>query len=142
MAGGYAVPGFSDVVDPTAAELRAWAYAPDSVPTHRLPDDFDLLVTNERLIHTLFALAADPDCPARRFALHCLHVYAAAAIRSRFRTHPRKRLRRLVERAEATADVALARWAHNCRVLLARPDLFDYAEWCQGELVRRPRRIG
>ena len=33
-------------------------------------------------------------------------------------------------------------WAHNSRVLLARPELFDYHDWCEGGLVRRHRRIG
>jgi hypothetical protein len=32
-------------------------------------------------------------------------------------------------------------WAHNTRVLLARPNLFDYHEWCEGGLVRQTRRL-
>ncbi|WP_189114952.1 hypothetical protein [Pilimelia terevasa] len=136
------VRGFTSVVDPTPAELRAWAYAPDSVPVTALPPDFDLLVTGDRLIGTLFALALDDTCPARRFALHCLHIYAGDAIRTAFRHHPRRRLRRLVEQAEGRGDEVLVRWAHNCRVLLARPELFSYADWCEGGLVRRPRSLG
>ena len=45
---------------------------------------------------TLFELAIDRSCPARRFALHCLYIYAADGIRTQFRAHPKRRLRKLV----------------------------------------------
>ncbi|HET8683690.1 MAG TPA: hypothetical protein VFM54_17755 [Micromonosporaceae bacterium] len=134
--------GFANPVDPTPGELRAWAYNPDTVPLHTMPADWDLLVSGDRLIGTLFEIAMDPTCPARRFALHCLYIYAADGIRTSFRAHPKRRLRRLVEQAEHDGDELLATWAHNTRMLLARPDLFDYHDWCEGGLVRQPRRIG
>ncbi|HZN20676.1 MAG TPA: hypothetical protein VFB84_21195 [Micromonosporaceae bacterium] len=134
--------GFANPVDPTPGELRAWAYNPDTVPLHTMPPDWDLLVSGDRLIGTLFEIAIDPTCPARRFALHCLYIYAADGIRTNFRAHPKRRLRRLVEQAEHDGDELLTTWAHNTRMLLARPDLFDYHEWCEGGLVRQPRRIG
>jgi len=134
--------GFANPVDPKPAELRAWAYHPDAMVLRSLPPDWDLLVTTDALISTLFELATDPSCPARRFALHCLYIYAADAIRTSFRAHPRRKLRRYVEQAERTGDEQLTTWAYNARMLLTRPDLFDYHDWCQGGLVRSPRRIG
>lgn len=134
--------GFANPVDPTPRELRAWAFQPGSVPLHTMPADWDLLVAGDRLIGTLFELAMDPSCPARRFALHCLYIYAADAIRTNFRAHPRRKLRKLVEEAESDGDEMVRFWAHNSRMLLARPELFDYHEWCEGGLVRTPRRIG
>jgi hypothetical protein len=134
--------GFANPVDPTPAELRAWAYQPDSVPLHSMPPDWDLLVSGDRLVGTLFDLAMDPACPARRFALHCLYIYAADGIRTSFQAHPKRRLRKLVEQAEEHGDEMMATWAHNARMLLARPDLFDYHDWCEGGLVRDPRRLG
>jgi len=134
--------GFANPVDPTTAELRAWAYHPDSVPLQEMPPDWDLLVAGDPLIGTLFELAVDRDCPARRFALHCLYIYAADAIRTDFRAHPRRKLKRFVEQAEKDGDEMLAIWAHNAKMLLARKELFDYADWCEGGLVRKPRRIG
>jgi hypothetical protein len=133
--------GFGNPVDPTPAELRAWAYQPDSVPLHSMPPDWDLLVSGDRLIGTLFDLAMDPSCPARRFALHCLYIYAADGIRTGFQAHPKRRLRKLVEQAEEHGDEMLATWAYNSRMLLARPELFDYHDWCEGGLVRNPRRL-
>jgi hypothetical protein len=134
--------GFANPVDPSPAELRAWAHQPDSVPLQSLPPDWDLLVSGDRLIPTLFELASDPSCPARRFALHCLYIYAADAIRTNFRAHPKRRLRKLVEHAEHLGDESMATWAHNARMLLAKPELFAYHDWCEGGLVRQPRRLG
>jgi hypothetical protein len=134
--------GFVNPVDPTPAELRAWAYHPDTIPLTSMPADWDLLVAGDHLILTLFELAMDRSCPARRFALHCLYIYAADGIRTNFTAHPKRRLRRMVEQAEQEGDELMRIWGHNTRMLLARPDLFDYHDWCEGGLVRSPRRIG
>lgn len=135
-------PGFANPVDPTPAEMRAWAYRPESVPLQNMPADWDLLVAGDHLIGTLFDVAMDTSCPARRFALHCLYIYAADGIRTGFRAHPKRRLRKMVEQAESSGDEMMSTWAHNARVLLARPELFDYRDWCEGGLVRQPRRLG
>ena len=120
--------GFANPVDPTPGELRSWAYHPEAVPIEGMPADWDLLVAGDRLIGTLFAL-------------HCLYIYAADGIRTGFRAHPKRRLRKFVELAESEGDDFLGTWAHNTRMLLARPDLFDYHDWCEGGLVRSPRRL-
>ncbi|QOC94645.1 hypothetical protein [Micromonospora craniellae] len=133
--------GFANPVDPSSAELRSWAYQPDSVPLTSMPPDWDLLVSGDRLIMTLFDLAMDAHCPARRFALHCLYIYAADGIRTSFRAHPKRRFRKLVDQAERNGDEMMRTWAHNSRVLLSRPELFVYREWCEGGLVREGRRL-
>lgn len=133
--------GFVKPVDPSPSELRAWAYHPDAITLQSMPADWDLLVANDRLVATLFDLASDPHCPARRFALHCLYIYAADAIRTKFRAHPKRRVRKLVKQAEAGQDESLKIWAYNTRVLLARPEMFDYHEWCEGGLVRHQHRL-
>ncbi|HEX6967583.1 MAG TPA: hypothetical protein VF174_01965 [Micromonosporaceae bacterium] len=133
--------GFANPVDPSPTELRAWAYQPDSVPPQSMPANFDLLVAGDHLITTVFDLAMDPSCPARRFALHCLYIYAGDAITTNFRSQPRRRLRKLVKRAEEHGDELMRTWAHNCRVLLTKPHLFDHRDWYEGGLARRPRRL-
>jgi hypothetical protein len=137
-----AFQAFANPVDPSPGEIRAWLYQPDSVQLESLPVDWDLLVANDRLIATMVEVALDPACPARRFALHAMYIYAADAIRTNFRAHPRRRLRRFVEITEERGDEALTTWAYNVRKLLSDPDLFDYHSWCEGGLVRRPRKIG
>lgn len=133
--------GFANPVDPTPAELREWAYQPGSVPLQSMPANWDLLVAGDHLLTTLFDLAMDASCPARRFALHCLYIYAGDAIATNFRSQPKRRLWKLVRRAERHGDELMATWAHNCRMLLADPSRFDYHDWCEGGLVRRPRRL-
>jgi len=119
---------------------RAWEALPPSAreALERAIEDLPSDLTHWR---TLLDLALDVRCPARRFALHCLYIYAADAIRTKFRAHPKRRLRKLVEQAEEEGDDVMDTWAHNTRVLLAVPDLFDYREWCEGGLVRHPRRL-
>lgn len=136
-----AFSGFANPVDPSPGELRAWAYNPDVVPLQTMPPDWDLLVSGDRLVPTLFELAMDRACPARRFALHCLYIYAADGIRTQFRAHPKRRLRKLVQQAEQLGDDPMKTWAHNSRVLLAKPDLFEYHDWCEGGLVRSGKRL-
>ena len=133
--------GFANPVDPSPVELRAWAYQPDSVPLESMPQDWDLLVSGDQLITTMFDLAMDPSCPARRFALHCLYIYASDGIRRKFRAHPKRRLVKLLKQAERHGDDLMTTWAHNTRVLMARPELFDYHQWCEGGLVRQARRL-
>jgi hypothetical protein len=134
--------GFVNPADPTSVELRAWANRPNSVPLHTLPANWDQLVVNERLIGTIYEIAMKPSCPARRFGLHCMYLYSADAVRTDFRVHPRRRLKKFVESAESSNDKMMSAWAHNTRMLLARPTLFNYHDWCEGGLVRHPRRLG
>lgn len=134
--------GFASLVDPRPDELRAWAYHPNSVAPATMPHNWDLLIATNDLADTLFALAMDPSCPARRFALHCMYIYAAGGVRTSFRQQPRRKLRRYVDEAGRRGDAPLQLWAHNTRALLERSDLFDYPDWYKGGLVRSPRRIG
>jgi hypothetical protein len=134
--------GFANPVDPTAEELRAWAYQPDTVPLEAMPAEWDLLLSTDELAGTLLDLAMDRSCPARRFALHCLYIYAADGVRQNATGHRKRRMRKFIERADQWGDDLMQTWAHNCRVLMDRPELLDYSEWCEGGLVRHPRRIG
>ena len=58
--------------------------------------------------------------------------------------HPEDDALRLVyaDFLEEYGDEQMEIWAHNSRVLLARQDLFDYYDWCEGGLVRENRRLG
>jgi hypothetical protein len=134
--------GFANLVDPRPDELRAWAYQPESVPLDVMPEDWDLLIAGDDLAPTVFELAMDPQCPARRFFQHCMYIYAADSVRQNATGPRRRRLKRYVERAEEAGDEPMSVWAHNCRVLIDRPEIFEYAEWIEGGLVRHPRRLG
>ncbi|WP_232805818.1 hypothetical protein [Glycomyces xiaoerkulensis] len=131
--------GFAHPALPTVDEIRAWALDPHSVaPEGR---QWDLTLATDELVDAWLELAADPTCPKRSFALHVLYIYAGDAVRTKFRVHTRKRIDRLLERAEETRDQYVGLWAANTRALIDQPDLFDYDEWCNGGLVLRPRRL-
>ena len=132
--------GFANPVNPTPAELRAWAYDPKAGPP-KVSGQWDLVLADDELMPTWVELAADPICPKRTFALHCLYLYAADAVRTGFRAHPRRRVKKLLDRAQATDDAWVTLWVTNTKALIADPNLFDYHEWCAGGLARRPRRL-
>ena len=133
---------FDNPVDPSPEELTTWAYHPESVPIEMMPVDWDLLVAGDVLAPTLFDLAMDARCPARRFALHCLYIYAADGFRPNATSLRKRRLRKYIERAEELGDETMSTGAHNCRVLMTRPEMYDHQEWMEGGLVRHPRRLG
>jgi len=138
----HSFTGFGNPVDPRPEELRGWAYNPDAVPLEQMPFDWDLLIAGDVLAPTLMDLAMDRHCPARRFALHCLYIYAADGVRPNATSLRKRRLRKYIERAEEVGDEPMTTWAHNCRVLMTRPEIFDHHDWFEGGLVRRPRRLG
>ncbi len=132
--------GFADPVDPRPEELRAWAYHPEALPYDALPPDWDLLIAGDVLAPTLFELAMDRRCPARRFAVHCLYIYAADSIRHAT-SRRKRRLNGFVQRARDLGDDTMAVWAYNCVMLASHPELFDHGEWMEGGLARHPRRL-
>lgn len=132
--------GFVSAVNPTPDELRAWANDPAAGPPP-IAAQWDLLLADDPLMPTLLELAADPTCPKRTFALHCLYLYAADAVRTGFRAHSKRKVRKLLKHAEALGDAWVSLWVHNTKALISDPNLFDYREWCQGGLARRPRRL-
>lgn len=131
--------GFAHPALPTVDEIRAWALDPSSVaPEGR---QWDLTLATDELADTWLELAADTTCPKRSFALHVLYIYSGDAVRTKFRVHTRKRVDRLLDKAQETGDRYVGLWAANTKALIRQPDLFDYDEWCNGGLVRRPRRL-
>ncbi|GAA2681060.1 MULTISPECIES: hypothetical protein [Actinoplanes] len=134
--------GFGNPVDPRPGEIESWAYHPEAVPLSAMPRDWDLLISGDVLGPTLFELAMDRQCPARRFAQHCMYIYAADGVRQNASSQRKRRLKKFVERAEEVGDEPMQIWAHNCRVLMTRPELFDHHDWMEGGLVRNPRRLG
>jgi len=131
--------GFAHPALPTVEEIRAWALDPASVaPEGR---HWDLTLATDELVDTWLELAGDATCPKRSFALHVLYIYSGDAVRTKFRVHSRKRVDKLLEKAKGTRDQYVGLWAANTKALIRRPDLFDYDEWCNGGMVRRPRRL-
>jgi hypothetical protein len=126
---------FENRVNPTAAEIRRWAFSAEAM--HPM-QDWDLIVAHPDLATTLIALAADPDCPRRRFFLGCLYLIAGDAVRSHYLTLSVDGLRTLTDEADGHADPWLRSWAARTRALIEAPGTFDYDAWCCHGLAREP----
>jgi len=117
-------------LDPTEAEIRAWAYEADSLEPMQ---DWHLIIWGEVDPGLLVELAADPDCPKRSYFLWCLYGRIGDEVRT-------SRLDDLtwatVDRSLTGGEAAVARWAARSTTLRDRPELFNYEDWCGGELAR------
>ncbi|MFD9888339.1 hypothetical protein ACFWY9_03295 [Amycolatopsis sp. NPDC059027] len=127
-------PQFEDVVNPTAAEITAWAYTPGA---EQPMEDWDLILalTDKGL---LLELVADPSCPQREILLSCLYIYTGDAVRARYRTSPERDLLAVLAQAEKYDEPWLTTWAKRTRALMAAPETFDYDAWCGEGLARSP----
>ncbi|MFE0025827.1 hypothetical protein [Amycolatopsis sp. NPDC059021] len=127
-------PHFEDVVNPTAAEITAWACTPGAEEPMQ---DWDLVLS-----HTdkglLLELAADPSCPQRETMLSCLYIYAGDAVRTQYRAHPEHELLTMLDQAAGYAEPWTRTWATRTRALMAAPETFDYDAWCGEGLARSP----
>lgn len=130
-------PAFEDGTNPTFEEMRAWAYAPEAQPP--VSQDWDVIATRPEFGSLFVTLAADRQCPQRRFFLGCLYLLAGDAVRTRFRTMPEKSLMELTGEAMSTGEAWVSTWAARTRALLRTPESFDYKDWCDPRgLARTP----
>jgi hypothetical protein len=47
----------------------------------------------------------------------------------------------MIAQAGSSQDEQLRIWAANAQALVINPEIFNYADWCEGDLVRKPRRL-
>jgi hypothetical protein len=125
---------FDNVSNPTAEEVRAWAYSGDLAPEQ----DWDLVLAEVHLAPTLIELVADERCPGRDFPLRVLYLLVGDAVRSGYQQTRPEDLEPLFSEAERRGELGLTTWATRSRQLLEQPDRFDYAAWCDGGLAREP----
>ena len=125
---------FTDPLDPEAAELRAWAYAPDAEEPCQ---DFDLMLANTGREDLFVEFAGDDACPTREWFLSVLYLMVGDAVRTGFGTLSEPGVRTLLARADAVDSTPLRRWQQRSLCLMDDPGSFDYEEWCAGGLARR-----
>lgn len=125
---------FTDPLDPTDAQLRAWAYAPDA---EALCQDFDLMLANTGRDALFVEFAADGACPTREWCLSVLYLMVGDAVRTGLATLSESGVRTLLARADGIDSVPLRRWQERSLRLMRDPASFDYDDWCAGALARR-----
>ncbi len=69
---------FRDYVNPTADEIRSWAFSSYNTPMQ----DWELVITDDINLPTVLMLAADTQCPKREFMLSSLYVYVGDKVRA------------------------------------------------------------
>jgi hypothetical protein len=126
-----------DPLDPTDAELHAWAASGDLAPMQ----DWDLIIAEPIRAPVLIDLAADGPAESREFFLHCLYLLVGDAVRSRFNTASKETVEDVLAGAETTAgeSESIALWLARSRRLLEHPEEFEYDAWCGGGLARAQR---
>jgi hypothetical protein len=122
---------FHNPWNPTAEEVRAWAYDADA--TH--DQDWELAVIHSGYDELLIELAADSSCPNAGFFLACLYLLVGDYVRTEGRSQPGLDLPALFERAESTTDPDLHLWVVRSRDLIRHPEKFDYKRWCCGSIL-------
>ncbi len=124
-------PTVENPVEPTETEIRAWALDADSLEPMQ---DWHLIIWGAVDPGLLVELASDPDSPKGPYFLWCLYGRVGDEVRTgRFDGGTWD----VVSRSVASDDPAVSRWAARSMTLRSRPELFDYEDWCGGELARR-----
>ncbi len=116
-----------DDCQPTAEELREWAFDPDAMA----PQDWDLVIACDPEYDELFLdLAADDACPKCGDFLSILYIAMGDTVRSSFGTRSRESTERLIAMGDRYAHPEIKKWQKRSRHLMDHPETFDYRRWC------------
>lgn len=113
-------PSFVDVVNPTPAEIRAWASSGAFEPM----EDWDLIIADVGNLALLLELAGDQACPARKYFLDSLYCLIGHSDRAD------PRLLRAAEVARTASDAWIATWGRRVGQVAEHPSGFKRADWC------------
>lgn len=123
-------PLFKAPMEPTAVEVRRWADSGSLWPEQ----DWDLCIwSDDGLLDTFVELATDDRTQKHEFFLSLLYGRVGDAVRSGMVS---KRTADLIEELGDSDHQPLRRFAQRAKALLARPELFDYDDWCRGGLTK------
>jgi hypothetical protein len=122
-----------DPYNPTADELKSWAYLPDAEEPEQ---DWDLIALRDSPYrHLIMEFAADRLCPNRRYFLHVLYLTAGDLYRATIRPEGERRRELLLfaEQLRSTGSFWLQRLAERIDGLLSGGENFEYELWCAGK---------
>jgi len=114
-------PFFEDWVNPTAMELRTWAYANAYQPEQ----DFETMLDGPEVLPVVVECAEDPDCGARKFMLVSLYCTVG-------HLHPddRRRVRSVALSSSESGDPAVRTWGRRAVAVIDAPESMDRSQWC------------
>jgi hypothetical protein len=125
---------FTDVANPTEAEIRRWA----ATPRVRYPmEDWDIIISCRSEFDRLFIeLAGDEGCPHQETFLHILYLLVGDAVRSNWNTRSEADIRKLLALGADHPNPSIQRWAARASSLAENPATFDYKQWCDRGFAR------
>jgi len=130
--GVIAEPLFERSLDPTPDEIRRWASSDCLVPD----PDWDLCIwSDDAFLPTFVQLATDRRIRHPDFFLRLLYGRVGDAVRS---GQVSSRTTELITELVGSQHQQLRRFAQRAASLVARPELFEYDDWCMGVLSRDP----
>ena len=112
---------FADVVNPTADELRAWAYADTDLPF----EDFEMVLDSADVLPAVVECASDTNCPTKTFLLRSLYCSVGHST-----MEDRPRLRATADAALASSDAAVRTWGRRSIRVIDGTDTLVRDEWC------------
>jgi hypothetical protein len=117
--------------NPTAEDLRLWAYDAESLEPEQ---DWDLVLSWTPYDDLFLEFASDPGCPKANYFLALLYLIVGDAVRSKYRTKAKEDVQALLQKAEKRFPKhCIDLWVSRSRELLAHPDTFRYTDWCGGD---------
>ncbi|WCN37018.1 hypothetical protein [Aneurinibacillus uraniidurans] len=119
-----------DPWNPTHEEIIEWAYDKDSL----CEQDWDLAITDMENADVLLSLASDSSCPSQSFFLNCIYLLVGDAIRSKKSVNE---IIELLNRAEKINEPHIRKWIERSKVLIEKPETFNYELWCDGGFAYR-----
>lgn len=124
--------------DPRAEELSEWAYDPSALEPVQ---DWDLTLEHCPYESLYMKFASSSECPKREYFLSLLYLIVGDAVRTRYQARSQDDVERLLSDAERSFPSDWLRlWVKRSRDLIARPETFQYDEWCAGVLARDHER--
>lgn len=114
-------PFFEDWVNPTAAELRTWAYANAYEPSQ----DFEMMLDGREVLPVVVECAEDPGCPTKDFMLIALYCTVGHVD-----DDDRQRVRAVALQSCGSTDPAVRTWGRRAVAVIDQPELMDRDDWC------------
>lgn len=120
---------FRDPFNPTAEELRIWAYGDYCEPVQ----DFDLFVIGDPYLALSFA--QDVDCPNKDYFYHALCIWVCDLLKATVKVgveNSTDYLPKWLSVAQDSRIEKITAMVEHAREVLRNPSTFDQSKWVEG----------
>ena len=122
-----------DAWQPTADDVREWAFSTSDPWSDHPCEDWPLALAWSRHEIALLELASDDSCPSREFMVFVLYFAVGHAVHQDFKSVPKAVIEGFVRRGVESTHQDVQCWTQCCWNLLQDTDKFNYQHWCGGQ---------